>query len=181
MSPRPSGSNVLWKIIAIMLFLIYFLYNTKKVYKYEILQVTPAQLSFEVLNERNPVVLRKGNKNPMDVIQDAMRYTYLYIERESIITDQTFVEVISRYVVIQARIPTEMEIIHPGYVGSEHYRSVSIKLDSKTLLILPTFWAYKAVEKGDVGDVFLVHDAFSAVRSRLVSRPQTGRSNTFIE
>lgn len=168
-----KGSRLLmWLLICLVAF-VYIRYNTKRTRIYEVLQVTPANLTFEVLNERNPVVVRKGEKDANDIIRDAMRYTYMFTNHLQVHdnkSDADFKEVIGRYEVFVALRPMEIEVIHPGHVGKTDYKSISLKLDGKSIAILPTYWAYRIegeLKDQHVADIVTVHDTFSAIRSML--------------
>lgn len=166
MAPQRGSMVLIWLLLGLLL-VMYVRYNTKKVMAYEVLQVTPANLTFEVLSERKPVVLRKGNKPIEEIIEKALRYTLLYTSRRELIPTADFREVQGRYEIIVAKSPIEVEIIHPGYVGIGDYQSISLKLDINSIAILPTYWAYKLVQQSpdkNAHDLIVAHDIFSTLR-----------------
>jgi hypothetical protein len=168
-----SPNKLLTWLLIILLCYVYYRHNSKRVLRYEVLQVTPSQLTFDVLNERNPVVLRKGDKDICDVIDEAMRYTYLYrVTDHHAASPDRFKPVVGRYIVLVPQGPVEVEIIHPGHVGKDDYKSISLKLDRQTVAILPTYWAYR--ESGAIESI-VIHDVFSSVRSMMFVENHNGR------
>ena len=180
----PSGNrqkNALVVVLLCALLFCYWRYQTRANAYYEVLQVTPANLTFEVLNERNPVIVRKGAaKDPVELVTEAMRYTYVSLSSAAYdaagadVNDaNAFRNVDGRYVVLACGGVggvEEVEVVHPGHVGNPNFRSVSVVLNEKTALILPLYWAYRRVGERAAGgasalQVITVHNLFSYARS----------------
>lgn len=134
-----SPMRALVIILAILIIFAYIRHSMLYNDFYEILQTSPSGLTWELLREKNPIVVTANQ--PLD---EAFRY--LYIRKHAVpVTDTAVVQHNpARFCVIR---PTgascRVEIINPKYKNDENYQSVEVLLGTDKSLVLPQHWMYK--------------------------------------
>lgn len=149
--------------------------------QYEILQVTPAKLSFEVLRERLPVVVHsaRGALDVREVVEKGMKYMYAYYsESPPLRRDGAFVDVASRYAVIGARgAGASIALRHGGAAATTEEdpeaAGIVIKVSPASALIVPRNWRFKLMSGAEEGAGFAyayeVHDTYTAIAQMLMA------------
>ena len=153
--------NKLLIILIILVIVLYVRFNLKYSPNYEILQIYPSQITPELLNEKNPIVIETiEDKNVGDLITSALKYLYLYKLEYMYQPKELPVKNNAKYVFITTKSQnSDIEIINPKYKQSDNYKSVSVKLNPKQVLILPSYWRFKCDNNLNCVSV---HDLFSS-------------------
>jgi hypothetical protein len=161
--------NKLSFVLVILVIILYVRYNLKVSPQFELIQIHPSQLTPDLLNEKNPIVLvdTSNEEEPMDIIRKSLRYMYLYMMRVLRASESSLIikNKAKCLFVFSSSEPIEIEVIHPKYTDKD-YVSVPIKLSKNQCLILPLFWKYKIVYEGKKEDnvnCVAVHDFFSCM------------------
>jgi hypothetical protein len=132
---------------------VYVTYYARAKNEYQVLQVTADKLTFELLNERLPIVVETGGTNT-DVTHEtivAKAFKFLYVTKKSSALAQSnaFHRVTASYGLfyvpgVEAGQQVEVEVIMPKYVSSDDFQSIAVVLHpSDTVLILPRKWAIR--------------------------------------
>jgi hypothetical protein len=132
-------------LIAIIAF-IYMRYNMAYNDHYEILQVSSGALTWELLHEKNPIVVFVGRDQSLDIA-----FKYLYITKSARALTESNVVHLNKARFCVLRPPPEyntkkakVEIINPKYSKDPNYMSVEVLLNETKALVLPQHWMYKA-------------------------------------
>ena len=162
--------RVLSVVLIVIIAFIYIRYNMVYNDHYEILQASPSALTWELLREKNPIVVLVSNDQSLD---GAFKYLYLTKSTSHVQPTHTVHLNKARFSVLRRPMTTEndnkpqtakVEIINPKYKNDPNYTSVEVLLNTTKALILPQHWLYKANT-----DLFVesYHGFFSLVTSLL--------------
>jgi hypothetical protein len=132
---------------------VYVTYYARAKNEYQVLQVTADKLTFELLNERLPIVVETGGTNT-DVTHEtivAKAFKFLYVTKKSSVLGQSnaFHQVTASYGLFYVPAGStgqqvEVEVIMPKYVSSDDFQSIAVVLHpADTVLILPRKWAIR--------------------------------------
>lgn len=150
--------NKLFIILIVLVIILYVRFNLKYNDYYEILQVKPGNLTPDVFNERKPIVIQNGNYTQQQIISSALRYMYINQYTITYEPNEKPIENKAKFLFISVDKPCEIEIINPKYKSIDDYESISVKLNTKNILVIPAFWKYKCQQKMTCT---FVHDIFS--------------------
>ena len=167
MIKEKAMNNVLVLVLVIIL-LMYTWRNLDARDVYEILQVKPPQLTAALLLEKNPIVVES---NDAKAIVQGLGYTN--INQQVVEGGEVVVKVKSRFAVIFHRRENEkvqVQIWTPKHWGmakdDPEYKSMTIVLNDKHMLILPMLWRYQVLDQNvKTMRVVNVNDLFSSMYS----------------
>lgn len=150
-------NKLLLTLIVLIIFLV-LRFNLKYHDHYEILQVSPSQLTPSILNEKNPIVIYNNSTDtPEGLVDKAMKYMFLYKITQHY-NDEKVHHIKSKYALIYSQMLNDIEIINPKYSNADDYQSVSVKLQQGNLIILPMYWRFKSSKPCEC---IYIHDIFS--------------------
>ena len=151
--------NKLLIVLIILILLSYLRYNLKYRDEYEIIQLTPSKLTYDILNEKNPIVVDSDVGDVQGFVSKAFKYTYLYDSKRTIDSIDDIIDNNAKFVVLHTKEDNAIEIMNPKY-KKNNYKSVVVKIKRNQLLILPMYWRFKSSKS--VECIFL-HDIFSCL------------------
>ena len=187
----------LFVVIVVLILLLWIHDSTRVNSTYEVIQVTPAKLTFEVMRERCPVVVHMESTrvDAKDVTTKGLTYMYThYTElKEKVDTDPSntgsFHANMARFrcigVVQEVESAAkknqdsviEVDLKHPGEADHDDATSsnqITIKLKMTSVLIIPMYWQYRlrapASDQTVISHHCIVHDTFSVARSLLFGK-----------
>lgn len=140
---------------------VYVSYYARAKNEYQVLQVTADKLTFELLNERLPIVVETGGNNTEvnheTIVAKAFRFLYVMKKSHVLKPSHAFYQVMSSYglffVPAAAKGKVEVEIIMPKYVSSDDFQSIAMVLHpNDTILILPRKWSIRWQSSTDRSD-----------------------------
>ena len=129
-------------VLLVLVAFIYIKYNMSYTNHYEILQASPRSLTWDLLREKNPIVITR-NQN----LDDAFKYLYITKQTVDLLPSDSPSTNKARFCVLRMmqnqKGASRIEIINPKYKNDKNYQSVEIILNDTKSLILPQHWMYK--------------------------------------
>jgi hypothetical protein len=131
---------------------VYVAYYARAKNEYQVLQVTADKLTFDLLNERLPVVVETGGNpetDPDAIVAKAFRFLYVLKNSSSLKQSSAFFQVMSSYGLFyvspgSSQAAIEVEVIMPKYATADDFQSVAMVLHpDDTILILPRKWSIR--------------------------------------
>lgn len=131
--------RLLAMVLIVLIIIAYVRDNQSYNSYYEILQTTPSGLTWELLREKNPIVVT-ANKS----LDEAFRYLYISKRTRILSAGDDVVVNNARFCVVRPNAGVGVvEMINPKYKNDENYQSVEILLNKDKSLVLPQHWMFK--------------------------------------
>lgn len=158
-------------IIIILLILIY--YNHYKRYNtdYNIIQLFLEQLTLELLNERNPIIIYDRIVNPEILFETLFKYSFIFKKKYYLNNNNFIQNTKSKYtLLLNPNNNVDINIISPIHnsnikynfdtIENSNINFITIKLKKQQILILPPFWNFN-IKKDDYLVIYRLDDIIS--------------------
>jgi hypothetical protein len=162
---------MLWYTLLCILAFVYWRYCARTQDTYEIIQVTPSKLSFEIVNALSPVVIELKGNSVDDIVGKSFRYMYTHSTRATSKPGDVFTRNRAMYCILgPVAGMCETELVLPHYVDDPNYQSISIILEAgKTCVMVPYMWGFR--HNCDQGmRLHALHNLYSSIAGWLGSK-----------
>lgn len=153
-------------LLFILIFSAQVKFHSNPVLRPEIVQtsVDSAAAGDLLINEKNPVLLTRGNVSGMQKVRSLLRFSYVRAGPTQLLSSASGVTNDARYLVTwteSSSVPAEVDIVHP-HMQKTPFR---VRLNAGEVLVLPPKWRLEII--GNSVNVYSLrfYDMYSFVRT----------------
>ncbi len=158
-------------IIIVLTVLIYYNHYSRYNIDYNVIQLFLEQLTLEILNERNPIIIYDRLVNPEILFDTLFKYSFIF-KKKYYLNDNNFIQnTKSKYtLLLNPNTDVDINIISPIHNSNIKYNIdtietskvnyITIKLKKQQILILPPFWNFN-INKNDSLIIYRLDDIIS--------------------